>query len=53
MKLFTYLFFDEFKPNIEKLLKCSFSRSNYTKKYFVNVKTDLSDFEKFMYSFIK
>lgn len=33
MNLFTYLFFDEIKPNIEKLLKCSVSRSNYTKKY--------------------
>ena len=28
-----YLFFDDYKPNIEYYLKCKISRSNYTDKY--------------------
>ena len=29
----SYLFFDEYKPNIEYYLKCKVSRSNYTESY--------------------
>lgn len=29
----SYLFFDDYKPNIEQFLKCKVSRSNYTDKY--------------------
>lgn len=29
----SYLFFDDYKPNIEQFLKCKVSRSNYTESY--------------------
>jgi hypothetical protein len=40
----SYLFFDDYKPNIEYYLKCKVSRSNYTDKYIeYNISSTLDD----------